>query len=269
MKKYKELKYQKLSEYKNKKLTKKNGLWRDKEYSHILPKETDYKLNIIDTFRSEFWNYFDKHKFTLHQNFHHLNSSQALSFNLFFPLFAHNFDYLTYIFSDLIKISQSQNKVNECEFEKIIDKTERTNFDFFAKLSNGHKVLFEIKYTEEQFGRAKKDDSHLKKYFSTYEKKLKGIIKLEYINADFVLKNYQIIRNLSYLDSTTTVIFLFPSENKQLSKTKDLINMIVEKDKIPNVKIIYLENFIEQILKAEYLKSLHPFFKEFKKKYIE
>jgi len=298
---YKNIKYKTLAKYKNKTLTTKVGIWRGKEYDHILPK-SDLQLNIIDIFRTNFWEYFNSKKIHLHQNFHHLNSSQALCFNLFFPLFNKNIDYLTYTLLHIIevlplekvsvkdtnelfsvkhqdltskyseKLDNKNVKINgviNCEFEKTIDINERTNFDFFVTLSNSHRVIFEIKYTEYKFGSAPKNKSHLKKYHSIYEKKLNGIIKQKYINENFVLKNYQLIRNLSYLNNKTTVVFLYPKDNEQLKETYDIVTKILEKDKIPNLKIVYLEDFVNQILNSVNLEPLHTYFREFKRKYIE
>ena len=98
---------------------------------------------------------------------------------------------------------------------------------------------------------------------------MNGIIKQKYINENFVLKNYQLIRNLSYLNNKTTVVFLYPKDNEQLKETYDIVTKILEKDKIPNLKIVYLEDFVNQILNSVNLEPLHTYFREFKRKYIE
>ena len=57
-----------------------------KHYKHILP-ENLKELNIIEIYRKEFWDYsFMNEDIKLHVDFHHLNSSQAMCFNLFYPL---------------------------------------------------------------------------------------------------------------------------------------------------------------------------------------
>src|SRR4051812_16548522 len=68
-----------------------SGSWRDHgPYPHILP-ESKQALNIIPEVRAEFWDYIEECQATesrrvkLHRDFAHLNSSQALAFNLFFP----------------------------------------------------------------------------------------------------------------------------------------------------------------------------------------
>src|SRR4051794_28177256 len=68
-----------------------SGKWRNgREYDHILLPE-NRGLNILTGIREEFWKYFEDQEATarkpakLHRDFAHLNSSQALAFNLFFP----------------------------------------------------------------------------------------------------------------------------------------------------------------------------------------
>src|ERR1017187_5138014 len=59
------------------------GTWRGRSYGHILPRESS-RSNIIPSIREAFWNA-PVGKVKLHTDFHHLNSSQGLCFNLFFP----------------------------------------------------------------------------------------------------------------------------------------------------------------------------------------
>src|SRR6478609_4943530 len=67
-----------------------HGFWRGQgPYPHILP-EDQQQLNILPHIRDRFWPWFEAHtrRIKLHEFFHHLNSSQALCFNLFFPFLA-------------------------------------------------------------------------------------------------------------------------------------------------------------------------------------
>lgn len=281
----------KLTQYKKLHITEDSGTYlrNRKSYAHILP-NNEYKLNILKDIADPFWDYLDAVSIKKHRDFHHLNSSQALCFNLFFPLFNEDERFLAFVllrmieidfayspskedldflYSETDKVLQNQiadkldkntiqaNMVIDIEFEKILDKTEFTNFDFYVSIPNNHRVLFEIKYTESDFASAKLDASHLKKYKEIYEPKLKGIIKSEYLNEEFVLKNYQIARNLSYIDENTTVVFLYPEGNEKLSYAKSLIGKALTKEASKMVRIIYLEDFVEQIIGEDYLESLH------------
>lgn len=290
-----------LSDYKRTFLAKDSGIWRDKIYDHILPLEK-LKLNIIGNIRDDFWEYYKTTNIKLHQNFHHLNSSQALCFNLFFPMF--NFDkrILTYVLHRIIEVKPvfsapqdeleklfsiknqllaesyaneldmkfiEKNKIIDCQFEKILDSLEGTNFDFYVSLQNNHRVLFEIKFTESEFGKAKKNVGHFKKYDELYKDRLSRIIKPEFNNLDFVMENYQIIRNLSYINDLTTIVFLYPEKNNSISNTLDIIYDTLLDEKKSQVRIIYLVNFVRLLLEKGYLDRLKTIYEEFKLKYCD
>jgi len=256
----------KLSTYKKAELTTEQGKWKNFLYDHILPINQNEK-NIIAEIRSEFWSFFKLNNIKLHQYFHHLNSSQALCFNLFFPLFHYDKDFLNYVLTNSMGINNG-NIVN-CEFEKILDSREFTNFDFYIEHLNEKRTLFEIKYTEKEFATTKGGKGHVMKYERIYKPRLERILKPEFINQDFVFSNYQIVRNLSYIDENTTVVFLFPKANLDLQYTEKFISEIVLPNYINQVKIIYLENLTLQILNSNYLKKLHPIFEKFKHIYID
>lgn len=65
-----------------------DGIYRGngRAYPHVLPEEL-LTHNILPSLREEFWEYFEanRRELALHTDFHHLNSSQAFAFNLFFP----------------------------------------------------------------------------------------------------------------------------------------------------------------------------------------
>ena len=58
---------------------------KSKQYAHILPEQLCF-LNILEGFRAEFIDWLSGAEQSLDQGFHHLNSSQAACFNLFWPL---------------------------------------------------------------------------------------------------------------------------------------------------------------------------------------
>lgn len=256
----------KLSTYKITKLTSKKGEWRNIFYDHILPIDEKEK-NIIADIRSEFWSFYKHNNIKLHQYFNHLNSSQALCFNLFFPLFHYDKEFLNYVLTNLIGIQNGD--ITNCEFEKILDSREFTNFDFFVEHLNKKRTLFEIKYTEKKFATTVGGRRHQIKYEKIYKPRLERILKPEFLNQDFMFSNYQIVRNLSYIDENTTVVFLFPKANLDLQDTEKIISEIILPNYINQVKIIYLENLTLQILDSKTLKRLHPIYEIFKNIYID
>lgn len=292
---------EKLSTFKTTNLTTKQGYWRELPYDHILPIEQKEK-NIIQAFRDSFWTYYNGTDIKLHQYFHHLNSSQALCFNFFFPLFHYDKRFLTYVLYRILEVEPTyrtstvnldklfltkndidsdtfatqldeefiiNNAFLSCEFEKILDTAEATNFDFYINQLNGHRVLFEIKYTETYFSKTVADQRHIKKYKAIYRPKLEKLLQPEFLTQEFVFKNYQVVRNLSYIDDFTTVVFLFPEANQALSGTEGLIRKILLPDFVQHTRVIHIENLTRQILQSDYLKQLHPIFDTFKQIYID
>lgn len=199
-----------------------SGMWRGQEYPHILPSSLRAR-NILDPYREEFWAYFDRlpsaRRIKLHEGFHHLNSSQALCFNLFGPF------VLSKDFRVLLKALNlgKHAPVASAEFEHVPDrgasedKKEGTSFDFFMEFDGGDKCYFEIKYTEGEFGAAKADDRHRAKLKDIYRGSLNGKVKKEYLDDEILFfKNYQILRNLSYLGQSSHVVFVIPEGNGSL-----------------------------------------------------
>lgn len=166
----------------------KGGLYSGKAYPHILKAAND-NLNIMPKFREEIKKeVIDEkapHKIKKHMYFHHLNSSQAMCINFFYPLIKENM--MSSILS-LINPYETWGNVTGWAFEKKSEDEEQlkeqlknkfpgfgepTNFDFYIETDKGIKVSFEIKYTEAEFGMAeKKDGSFEDKYddkFGAYQ----------------------------------------------------------------------------------------------------
>lgn len=264
-------------------------------HKYILPPKLR-NLNIIETYRKEFWDYFKllsyyhKSRIKLHQGFHHLNSSQAMCFNLFYPYIdelskdINNMDtefirfILTVLLTDLDlsvdKLFAEKNLfLHEAGFEKIMNSKEGTNFDFFLSFKDGNKILFEIKYTEQDFGYFNESAKDIQKdrYNSIYKPRLENIVKEKYLRFDQTYrKNYQTLRNLSYIDDNTYIVFLYPKHNNRLNEFKNLLfnDIILPKYK-KNIKVIYLEDFVNKIINnARISAKLKCHYLLFKEKYI-
>lgn len=161
-----------------------NGLWRKKRpYSHILPfKHRD--LNILEPFRQQFWESYRKWAITLHRDFHHLNSSQAMCFNLFFPFISDENAGLQ-LLADIFRIKEP---VSNPRFEFVLDPTEGTNFDFCLQGQKA-RYFFELKLTEQNFGGCKNDIEHQKKFEKVYRPRLKGMLRESFCSCQFFLKH--------------------------------------------------------------------------------
>jgi hypothetical protein len=128
-----------------------DGLWRrnQRSYEHILPQEL-LRLNVLESIRDAFWSYHDANSATLalHTDFHHLNSSQAFAFNLFFP-WANTASARDHLLSVL---GLGGERIARWAFEHMPDPAERTTVDLYLDLVSGRQVLIEVKLTEEHFG---------------------------------------------------------------------------------------------------------------------
>jgi hypothetical protein len=238
-----------------------NGLWRNKKYGHILPEilkernilASNYYQSIIDEIKNK--------DIKLHQYFHHLNSSQALCFNLFHPLLVEN--YLFPIFNKVNKKIEQNEIVEKYEFEYIADHRENTNFDLFLKTKNNINFYFEIKYTENEFGKEIKDEKHIQKYNTIYKNKLKVFNN---VNIDIFLQYYQIFRNLIYNDNGYS-IFVFPRDRIDLENSlNEVLNKYCNKKQQEHAIIIYIENIVESILDYDNQK-IKDHYKLFMEKY--
>jgi hypothetical protein len=192
-----------------------DGRWKknNKPYSHILPEENKSD-NLLPTYKNEFIDYLDKNDIKLHSDFHHLNSSQAMCFNFFFPLYREQkLEYVT----DLLGLRNDTVNYNTVCFEKDgleVEYDRRpTSFDFYFETKSGKKIYFEIKYTEYGFGKGK---INLKKYEEVYSKYLRPL-NSKYRNPQKFFDNYQILRNLIHISKNSFVVFVYPKGNNLIS----------------------------------------------------
>ena len=215
-------------------------------YPHILP-EDQKELNILETIASPFWKSFDKSGIELHSDFHHLNSSQAMCFNLFFP-FMEKSETLANILLNEAGLSGRVRKVKAAKFEHIVDSEENTNFDFFMHLEPEQQLFFECKFTEAAFGKAESDARHMKKRNDVYVKKgyLAGKVPDEIINGSDFFANYQLLRNLSYLREThqDLLFVIYPRAHAGLDpQWEKFTNLLLPKMR-SRVRRIYLEDLV-------------------------
>jgi len=162
-----------LSKYKRDELgVEEDGIWaRNKQrYPYLLPKKKQ-RLNILPSFRDEFWEWFPGQRIQLQRDFSHLNSSQALCFNLFFAMLTGDGQGLAALLSAM-GIAGLPKAGASFEFQP--DRTEGTCIDFSLPLQSGSRVNFEIKYTESEFGAAKADSEHSEKFKKVYKSRLVG-----------------------------------------------------------------------------------------------
>jgi hypothetical protein len=228
-----------------------NGIWKrnGKEYPHILPGAL-LKLNILETYRKEFWTYFDRRdpQVKLHHDFHHQNSSQAMCFNLFFPFLN---DALLGIPCLVSTLGLVDGEAESVIFEFVPVPSEGTNFDFFIRFRSQSKSYFELKLSEEGFGSAQDDDHHNKKFENIYKSRVADRFLPEFCVAGQFFRNYQVMRNIWHIDlnAADLLFFILPRRNTLLEEAAKQIHNCVQEHYRDHIRVVYLEDLVSEIEK--------------------
>jgi hypothetical protein len=245
------------------------GLWKGESYGHIIP-ETEHTLNILEPYRDDFWKYWraQEGRVNLHMYFHHLNSSQALCFNLFAPfVFEKNgFGILQNMLGQ--GSGGADLKPHDWGFERIFDTEENTNFDFFFQPTVDAPMYFEIKYSEADFGTAKDDERHQQKLETIYRRKLAGKVDPKYLEGGTFFANYQILRNLSYLEPGGRMFFVVPRANESLTEGLRVIREAPNATYRESIHVLFLEDIVDRMLRVTVSDKMRRHFEQFKSKYI-
>ena len=230
------------------------GLYKGRAYCHILftenkeQKKEVIKKNLLKDVKADMLS--DSHTYA-----HHLNSSQILCYNFFRPLIDKNGGATQGLVDRLSGQGVSIEKGANCTFEYTdnLDKMEKkrdkpTEFDFHIICSDVE-VFFEIKYTENSFGGAEKNDNHKEKYELVYKPLLEKAPCLNHIPEfkEFA-KFYQLYRNtIRITDKNKHLILLYPKNNTTVNKeaTTFLENKIREEYR-GNIHILHWEDIVKE-----------------------
>ena len=180
---------------------------------HILPIEHAWR-NLLPDFEGPIRAYLDAKKVKRHRYFHHLNSSQAFAFNLFYPFFAGGETTA----APLLKAFEQTGRLKDWEFECIPDQTEGTNIDVAWTTSDGVRTFCEVKLSEADFGKTKTDDRHIKKLLTIYGPTLASDVDPSVLEGETFFESYQILRNVWHLKGVegSRLVFLMPRANVRL-----------------------------------------------------
>ena len=184
-----------------------------RSYAHIVPSDKRH-LNLIEGYREGIVGYLARRpELRLHRDFHHLNSSQAMGFNLFWPALASPAG-----FAALARALASPDiDPNSPLFESVPDPDERTNFDLHLYTRDGGQLFFELKLSEDHFGDARPDAAHLAKLDDLYLARLQSRVRPQLLEPAAFFPRYQLFRNLSHLRTDADRLFLvMPQGNRHL-----------------------------------------------------
>lgn len=235
---------------------------------HILPKDRE-RLNILECCRDSFFSS-SLSNIPLHMYFHHLNSSQALCINLFYPLIS---EKALGLIADYAGIRHCEILAGEFEVQSDKERAARkTSFDFVFRYNEAEKVLFEVKYTEDGFGKASSSDvDYEKKYHDVYLPLLQAseFLVEDCKTMDFFLENYQLLRNLVHITSDTQVVLLFTRANPLVLRKAQVAHAEYLTDEgRERSSLVFLEELIPHLRQNAPSEALHKHFAEFERKYL-
>ncbi len=216
-------------------------------YGHILPKDLKW-LNILEPHRKEIQLYIDTHAdVKLHKFFHHLNSSQALALNLFFPFFESG----QIESAALIRALGLEGTISSWKPELVPDAVEGTNVDVSWQKTDGHWTYCEVKLSEAEFGTTKCDPRHLEKLNKIYGPTLQPYCPARLLQPAAFFDHYQIFRNvwLAARDPKATVVFLLPRRNEPLWGPLCEVVSSLETSLRIRIHLTALEDVIENLTK--------------------
>lgn len=208
---------------------------KEVQHTHILPlgrgKQKDAiieairKYNVLTDGVELNLNVFPKKE--LHILAHHLTSSQLLCYN-FFSIFLKNEmsanriinitselrEWVRKSFPDIPFVSEYA----KCEFEYKFNDDEGTSFDFCI-MDDNVSILFEIKYTENGFGKAKDDKRHNDKFDAVYKELIKKQNTVsKKVEPNVFFNSYQLFRNAIRTSDNVYSVVIYPRDNEICSE---------------------------------------------------
>jgi hypothetical protein len=224
-------------------------------------------LNLLPGARALIENYLREHPVALHRYFHHLNSSQAFTLNLFVPFFEGD----PPASECLLRSLGVEGSLNTWKPEEIPHEEEETNIDVSWSLTNGKRYLCEVKLSENGFGKAQPDQEHVDKIRKTYAPVLQGRVDDELLETTLFCKHYQILRLAwcAVQDDTVTLIFLLPRANERLWQQVAKIKPHLGKALRDRICEVAMEDVLEKLVQRRELSpELQEHARALKLKYV-
>lgn len=255
-----------LADYKrNELLVTDHGLWvqNNRPYPHILPAASS-ELNLCTALRPELLALVEGHSsWTKHRDFHHLNSSQAMCWNVLMPALV-----LPGGLEQLAVAMGMPSPIKAMDFEAIPDLVEFTNFDSVLELEDGGTVYVESKLSEREFGGAAKNARRELKRTDIYIPRLRGKVPPELLEEAAFFTNYQLLRNLSHLKcASDRLVLLLPRANASLVRQAESFRALVLSPWQAQVSLVFVEDLLERLVTQPDTRArLH--FEECQRKYV-
>lgn len=235
---------------------------------HILPAGQE-RLNILAAYRERFWAEFERGEGrALAGDFAHLTSSQAMGFNLFYPLVVER-AWADAVVQELLGLKEST--VRAAAFEYSGDAHEGSHFDFFAELESGERLYFEPRLAEIGFRTLDVPPRERERLLERYARRLAGLVEPKWLAPDEFFRRYEILRALSCLQRPQNRLYLvLPRANQSLSQALAILPQMASQAAAERVHMLYLEDAVEGLraLVRGRDELLRQHYREFREKYL-
>ncbi len=132
------------------------------------------------------------------------------------------------------------------EFEKV-SGIDGTNFGFYMQLKSADQIFFEIKYTENGFGKVQDSEKYQRKYEEVYKEQLAGKIRPGVDEYSILPDNYQLLRNISNVDAQRDdlLIIICPKGNGKLHQEFEYVmDHVVVPDLHEKIRLLTWETIL-------------------------
>jgi hypothetical protein len=211
---------------------------------HILPLSDAYR-NLLEEAEPGARAFLADHPGKRHRYFHHLNSSQAFAFNLFFPYFNGGPEAT----SAILRALGQEGVLDKWEPEAVPEPDEGSNIDVIWITMDGTRTFCEVKLSEADFGKATDDARHRAKLKDIYAPVLATHLEPGRLERKAFFGAYQFNRNVWHMVRAdhNRLIFLLPRENDVLWKQlQELLLGIVPRTR-ERISAVAIENVIARL----------------------
>jgi len=218
---------------------------RDVPCHHILPM-ANASANLLQEAEAGATAFLEKNPRKRHRYFHHLNSSQAFAFNLFFPYFSCGEPKAAEV---LLRALGQKGTLAKWEPEAIPVPDEETNIDVSWETMEGELTFCEVKLSETEFGEATDDPQHRAKFRDIYCATLSGHLEPSKLDPVDFLRAYQFNRNVWHMvrRDCSRLIFLLPRSNTSLWRSLQEMLLGVIPLTRGRISAVAIEDVIERL----------------------
>ena len=184
----------------------------------------------------------------LQADFHHLTSSQALCFNLFFP-FLQQPDLWRHLLS---VIDSDVEDVRRTAFDFSFGPGSAETFDFCLSSSSGRHLYFDVKLAENWFGPSFQSGICVETLTACLRHDIVGLVSGSLLKSPEVAGLIVLLKKLAYVAGIgdSRLICIYPWANLKLQQSMKTLQDSLYDSVRHKLRIVYLEDLIKQLLMA-------------------